>query len=506
MNDKYIRFFHCFRRLNRITRTLESRHRHSSTSVTNNAAPAIAIRPKGYWDALAVDQKNPVLPIPQSAYRRYTSTELSKLTHPPRCAGVSVRDFIEDALYNPHYGYFSKKAVIFSPSEDIQFNTFKNVQHFMNHLGELYKAVESNSPPIDDIARQVWHTPTELFRPWYGYALAHYIVQLHISKQDTSGPLIIYEVGAGNGTLMMNILDYIRDRHPDIYVNTRYNVIEISAKLAALQSEAIPASSKSRVLPHDKIRIINKSIFEWDVTVSDPCFIIAMEVIDNFAHDMVRYDNVSGKPVQGVVMIDENGDYQEAYEPATDPLLLRYLELRDIPPPVLSPRILRLLRRNLIPFAPNLSRPEWIPTKTIVLFDILAKYFPNHRLVLSDFDKLPDAVSGHLGPVVQTRYDGQMIACSTYLVQPGWFDIFFPTDFEMLKKVYLKICNSRDNFVVGGAEKTHLTGEGSGKERSVRLCTQKQFLQENAQVEKTRTMSGENPMLTFYENFQFMLS
>lgn len=33
--------------------------------------------------------------------------------------------------------------------------------------------------------------------------------------------LIIYEMGAGNGTLMANILDYIKKDHPDVYERTR---------------------------------------------------------------------------------------------------------------------------------------------------------------------------------------------------------------------------------------------------------------------------------------------
>lgn len=33
--------------------------------------------------------------------------------------------------------------------------------------------------------------------------------------------LIIYEMGAGNGTLMANILDYIEEAHPDVYERTK---------------------------------------------------------------------------------------------------------------------------------------------------------------------------------------------------------------------------------------------------------------------------------------------
>ena len=232
---------------------------------------------------------------------------------------------------------------------------------------------------------------------------------------------------------------------------------------------------------------------------------------DNFAHDLVRYDYITGQPMQGLVMTDENGDYQEAYEPASDPLLLRYLSLPNTKRSLLPHPLYRTIRR-LFPFAPNLSSPEFIPTKTLNLFDTLNQYFPNHKLILSDFDRLPDSVPRHRnGPVVQIRYQGQMIACSTYLVQPGWFDIFFPTDFEQLKGVYLEVCGTRSDDMDKGGNGHKGHGDGSTKSvdrnaKTVEICSQKQFLSDHAQLDKTVTMSGENPMLSFYENFKFMLS
>ncbi|KAJ2763551.1 hypothetical protein IWQ57_005538, partial [Coemansia nantahalensis] len=39
-----------------------------------------------------------------------------------------------------------------------------------------------------------------------------------------------------------------------------------------------------------------------------------------------------------------------------------------------------------------------------------------------------------------------------------------------------------------------------------RVCTQREFALENADLPKTATRSGENPMLDFYENNKFLLS
>ncbi|KAJ3042928.1 hypothetical protein HDV00_006235 [Rhizophlyctis rosea] len=407
---------------------------------------------------------------------------------------MTVRDFIDDSLYNPHYGYFSKKAYIFSP-DDIPFNEIRDEYEFHNHVAELYKDVDGELSEFNDMARQVWHTPTELFKPYYGYAIANHIVTKHrqTHASDPTAPLTIYEIGAGNGTLMLNILDWIKQHAPDLYPHTQYNIIEISGKLAERQNERQDFRQASQ--RHEQVKIINKSIFEWDVKVDDPCYFIAMEVIDNFSHDLVRYDFSTTPPtaVQGIVLIDEDGDYQEAYEPITDPLLLRYLSLRtetSHPPKLLTPPHSTLWRlRQTLPFAPKLTDPQFLPTQCFRLFEILRDYFPKHQLIISDFSSLPDAIEGVDAPVVQTRYRGNMIPCSTYLVIPGWFDIFFPTDFEVTRGVYEAVVN----------------GDGKG-EKKAEVVSQQDFLTKYADLEKTKTKSGENPMLAFYQNMKFLLS
>lgn len=97
-------------------------------------------------------------------YRRLTAYDTAKSASPPTRTRMLVRDFIDDSLYNPNYGYFSKQAVIFSPETDFDFNGMRDHLEFMNILGQLYKDMESEADDVDDVARQVWHTPTELFK------------------------------------------------------------------------------------------------------------------------------------------------------------------------------------------------------------------------------------------------------------------------------------------------------------------------------------------------------
>jgi hypothetical protein len=164
---------------------------------------------------------------------------------------------------------------------------------------------------------------------------------------------------------------------------------------------------------------------------------------------MIRYDMQTMTPLQSVVCVDASGDFSMLYEPVTDPLIRRYLGYRrhvnypynpttisslwkssstalPLNPILASSPLLRRIYSSM-PFAPNLSPPEFLPTKQMIFLERLRDRLPGHRLLVSDFDSLPDAVSGVNGPVVQTRYGGDMVPCETFLVKQGYFDIFFPT-------------------------------------------------------------------------------
>lgn len=89
---------------------------------------------------------------------------------------------------------------------------------------------------------------------------------------------------------MRNILDYIEEHEPPVYLRTQYRVIEISSKLADRQAEQHqmqqqPFRSRSPDShPHERrhrhrIQVVNKSVFDWSQYVPDPCSFIAMEVI-----------------------------------------------------------------------------------------------------------------------------------------------------------------------------------------------------------------------------------
>ncbi|KDN43230.1 hypothetical protein RSAG8_06197, partial [Rhizoctonia solani AG-8 WAC10335] len=373
------------------------------------------------------------------------------------------RDFIDDALYNPYYGYFPKQATIFTPETPFDFAQIPNSRAFHQAVAERYRDYRLEAGAGSGPGRQVWHTPTELFKPYYGHAIARCLTSEYLLKYFPYEDLLIYEIGAGNGTLAENILDFLQAEHPEVYERTRYRIIEISGSLAQKQTARLQRRHSGVVeVPNYRdygvVEVVHKSVFDWTEQEPAPCFFLAMEVIDNFAHDIIRYDYETLNPLQAIVAINQLGDFFELYEPVHDPLISRFLNFRSrirhtspaLAPSLTNNSFMRAIR-PYFPFAPNMTQREFIPTKLleflILLHDKFPRHqFPRHRLLLSDFSSLPDTIPGYNAPVVQTRVSDVMVPCETYLVHQGYFDIFFPTNFELLRDMYECIC------IVGGGD------------------------------------------------------
>lgn len=375
-------------------------------------------------------------------------------------------------------------------------------------------------------AKQVWHTPTQIFQPYYAHAIARYLVAEYKLNNYPYDDLVVYELGAGSGALARGILDYLEECEPEIYTRTRYRIVEISARLAGEQRRKLAWHSR-------KVQVVNQDILNWNQgVVQEPCFVIALEVFDNLAHDVVRFSTLDLTPYQAVVSIDDTGDMHELWHPLDDALISQYLSivgpalsplasspLRFVPPKV------REVAAKHAPFFPNLSPPLFVPTNALRLMHKLKTHFPQHRLVMSDFDSLPEALDGTNAPVVQTRYRGTMIPVSTYLVLQGFFDIFFPTNFEHLRKMYKAVLTqpsptrtppaaTRDFFSAhhpfthpsAAAPAPVGAGAGASRDRNVKIYSHAAFLQRYAQTEKLQLRDGSNPLLSWYANASWFLS
>lgn len=84
-----------------------------------------------------------------------------------------------------------------------------------------------------------WLTPSEIFTPFYGQAVANFILDKHNQMAEPGERLGIIEIGGGTGTLARDILNHVRSAAPASYAECSYTSVEISPQLAAVQKHAV---------------------------------------------------------------------------------------------------------------------------------------------------------------------------------------------------------------------------------------------------------------------------
>ncbi|KAH9568523.1 hypothetical protein CY35_03G082200 [Sphagnum magellanicum] len=392
---------------------------------------------------------------------------------------VLVRDYIHSALYDPQSGYFSAKAeAVGTISEPIQFSLLQGRKAYLQHLNDLYK--QNNVS---------WFTPIEIFQPWYGYAIAEYILRTLVP----ASPLNIYEIGGGTGTCASNILNYFKTKAPAIYKNLTYTSVEISDALALKQQARVGAMSSHS--HHFQIRHGSASDPNtWGTVNTAPCFIIMLEVLDNLAHDLVYRKTLTSDWNETWVTESAPGSYREELQPLEDPLIKRCLDvISQNPHTRSSSSIISAAKSTLSQFV-SLSELAWIPTGCLQMLETLHKFRPNMVLIISDFSSLPDiTIAGTGAPLVASKEAGQTKDHSSYLEAKGNVDIFFPTNFGLLQQL--------DSYVAERA-----SGKDGLSERLSTVVTSAEFMEQCADVEKTKTKDGYNPLLEDYSNTKFYIS
>lgn len=93
-------------------------------------------------------------------------------------------------------------------------------------------------------------TPVETFSPHFSHALAKFIAKE--AKKTSTGRhgggegLVLYEAGGGTGTNALNVLDWLRREERKLYERTEYTIVEISPRLAELQTERVCSAHEVR--------------------------------------------------------------------------------------------------------------------------------------------------------------------------------------------------------------------------------------------------------------------
>ncbi len=81
------------------------------TAKENVSCKPVSYMGENYWDAMRFQEmKIKPVKIPISKYLTVTAKDTALRSVPPTTVKMLSREFIHDSLYNPYYGYFSKKA------------------------------------------------------------------------------------------------------------------------------------------------------------------------------------------------------------------------------------------------------------------------------------------------------------------------------------------------------------------------------------------------------------
>ena len=122
--------------------------------------------------------------------------------------------------------------------------------------------------------------------------------------------LNIFEIGPGTGSNADSILEFLKNYNLDIYRECNYILVEISPQLSQMCEDLLSKKHKS-LYDNDQIRVINSSIFDFDTTVKETCFVVGMEILDNMPHDRLFLNQETGRYDQQSV-IKVTGDPSKA--------------------------------------------------------------------------------------------------------------------------------------------------------------------------------------------------
>lgn len=162
--------------------------------------------------------------------KQVTANDLESYKEPPRNVKMLVRDYIEDALYNPNYGYFPKQATIFTGLENttLNFSEMRDSNEFQEIVAKKYEDFRDGAvgPGL-----QVFHTPTELFRVSLIKSEAVRLsLWIHpIQATLWTGDCSMHNIGISSEILPLRGSQFIRDRswkrvpskrHPRFYPAT----------------------------------------------------------------------------------------------------------------------------------------------------------------------------------------------------------------------------------------------------------------------------------------------
>ena len=335
-----------------------------------------------------------------------------------------MREWIYSMLYDPVDGYFSKhKAPVAPMTSPIPFPSLETRHDYLAYVAAQYATLETK-----------WLTPSEIFSPYLGRAIANHIASLGVTR--------VVEIGSGTGTLARDIVDSLKARE---YADRKFEFvsIEISKSLSERQAARMEGAGHADVYRSRHADALLESTWR-QFADEQPTLIVGLEVLDNLPHDKVQV--VDGVWHQTRVQVQQREAFgetlREALEPVTDDgPILRALDAYERVKSAPAQRTTRDAMFKWLLDATETPDPVWLPTGAEQLVRAVASTVPNHELLLGDFDFLPGvAIAGEFAPIVSSTVDGKARDRGELLSAPrGSVDIFFPTDFRLLAAMYEQV-------------------------------------------------------------------
>lgn len=194
-----------------------------------------------------------------------------------------------------------------------------------------------------------------------------------------------------------------------MYARTKYTLIEISPVMAERQRARVVTAHPQQC------EVLNTDILTFADThaaVTEQCFFVAMEVLDNLPHDKVAL--VNGKWYEAIVRMSDGSatdselQLVEDLRPVEDMLIRQTMRLFGCELPLrvqyrLNSSFARRVRQWVGKDETELSA-AFVPTGAMQLLHTLRASFPRHHLIAADFDALPAPTLAPSSPVTALHH------------------------------------------------------------------------------------------------------
>ncbi len=449
-----------------------------------------------------------------------------------------MRDYIEKKLYYDD-GYYSNTNIdnylpIGKLEKPLNFNKMMGIRDYAKELNSKYP-------------KSTWLTCSELLRPYFGYSLGNYILTTHKKGlRSNNNNIKIIEIGCGGGAAIDSILEYLKLFSIKSYKDVEYIGLEMNTILAD-NTRKLLKDNHPELYENGQLTILNKSIYDYNFTnkMNEECFILGLNLIDSMGHDRIKFErsfepayrkavnnynsyyhgggiesfkkffdefiNGNSDMIKEVHVEVSDNNKKQLFKPINDTQIKQMLLCQLLPPDerklLLGEEFIKhestrnrkyedwfvKFLRGIYSFTTS-EELTWLPTESIKLFNNINTNFPNHKLILLDFDFLSSKIfncdyKGKNSPavysIVKDSYESitHPSIFDSYSTTKNPVNIYFPLDFQLLQIVYKVV---------------------TGKRGSVNKF--KYFNDQFSMNEWCETSSGFNPLIDTHENMSFLLT